>query len=123
MKSSKGRIHTLHLYDPANLFKHPSVAYLSWNSLRNQAHERFSQIKENEAASPSKSHFYQTKVEPFYANLSERVDGESAEMNNSQPMKQRRVEAEKIVDSMIELAELLDNVNDYMKYITQLAQL
>ena len=26
-----GRIHTLHLYDPAIFFKRPSVAHLSWN--------------------------------------------------------------------------------------------
>ena len=31
-----GRIHTLHLYDPAIFFKRPSVAHLSWNLMNNQ---------------------------------------------------------------------------------------
>ena len=113
LKSFKGRIHTLHLYDPASLYKRPSVAYLSWNSLQNKA-EKHNSIK-GEITSKSKLNLPQRA--PFKAALLESKNEDIGELVNPQPVKQWRVPAESKKHSLSELVELLDNVNSYMKYI------
>ena len=116
LKSLKGRIHTLHLYDPASLYKRPSVAYLSWNSLEKQAEKHNSRKEEIS----SKSKLNRPELAPFKAAIlksSDESDEEIDELVNPQPMKQWRVPTEPKKHSLSELEELLDNVNSYMKYI------